>query len=358
MNTPKITLVQLTLAGYRASFVRTLRESGEVLIAAGHEHLEPSVRRGVPDEHVDVDLRTVFLLRRRLAVQIGAWSALRQSRLWVLELNPRILTTWYYVALARVTRRRVYLWGHYLGRRVGEARPRFARRLQVKMAHGVVAYTEADAAMFRSRFPRSRVFLAPNAVDRADEIPMATQGERGHFLSVGRLAPGKRVDLIIDGFGEACTSGRLPADIRLVIVGSGPSEADVRTSIEESRVHERIDLFPGTFDKALLGRLYAGAIAAVCGGYVGLNITQSLAQGVPFVYALESNHSPEVSLAKPGYNAWPFAPATAEAMADALVAVWVAVTDGTVDQSVIQRETLAVYSVENMSQGFLSVARP
>lgn len=357
MTAPTVTLVQLTLPGYRVEFVRALRESGQVVIAAGHEHLDPTITRGVPDEHIDVDLRNVFLFGRRLAFQTGVWRALRPTRFWVLELNPRIITTWVYVVLARLTRRRVYLWGHYLGRRHGETVPRLGRRLQVRLAHGVLAYTEADAARFRQWFPRSRVVVAPNAVDRADQVPPASAGPRRHFLTIGRLTPGKHVDLIVAAFAEACRSGRLPTDTRLVIVGSGPSEPDVRRAVERSSIADRIDLLPGTFDRDVLEGLYTDAIAGVCGGYVGLNITQSLVRGVPFVYPLVSNHSPEVSLARPGHNAWPFDPSTSSALADALVDAWRAVNDGVVDPAAIQSETLSVYTAEKMAEGLLGVTR-
>jgi hypothetical protein len=91
----------------------------------------------------------------------------------------------------------------------------------------------------------------------------------------------------------------------------------------------------------------------VCGGYVGLNITQSLVRGVPFVYPLVSNHSPEVSLAQPGTNSFPFEPTTYEALARSLGEAAAATEAGTIDHRAIQGRFRSVYNVERMASGFL-----
>ena len=352
-----IGLVQVTIAGYRRAFVDAVRSdpTTAVRIGCGDMHLETSVTRGIPDDCVDVRLVNRFLLGRRLVFQSGWRSVLADADTWVLELNPRIVNTWLALVLGRLRGRRTFVWGHFRGRRYGDDAPRIGRVLQIRLATGVLAYTEADADDFRQRFPRSTVVLVPNAIDRAADLPLPATGRRVHFVSIGRLAADKHVDLIVDGFAEAARTG-LGEDVRLVVVGDGPARDDVVRAVERSGVANRIDLLAGTFDTEVLQSLYDRAIAAVCGGYVGLNITQSLSRGVPFVYPLRANHSPEVSLARPGENTSAFDPSTPSAVAGALLAAERAVAEGIVDHAAVQRQTVAVYSVEAMAAGFCSIA--
>ena len=115
---------------------------------------------------------------------------------------------------------------------------------------------------------------------------------------------------------------RFAADARLTIVGDGPERDALVEQIADLGMTDAITIHPGTFDAPTIDALYARAVAAACGGYVGLNITQSLTRGVPFVYPMKANHSPEVSLAHDGVNAFAFRRNTPDSVAEALARVW------------------------------------
>ncbi|MFZ4810211.1 MAG: glycosyltransferase [Ilumatobacteraceae bacterium] len=346
---------QLAFPGYRRDFVAELRRQsgGSIRIGSGATQLEPSVTRGLEPDQVDVELFNKFFFGRRFAYQVGFLRGLLPSRVWVLELNPRIINTWLALAAARILRRRVLVWGHFRGRSLGDVGPKLGRSLQVRMANGVIAYTEEEALHFRERFPGKAVKVAPNSTDREEGIPdVRLDSSRSSFLYVGRLTGSKGVDLTLRAFAQV-VSEEHRADRRLVIVGTGPEAASLRQLAVELGVEDRVDFLGESFDGEMLNELYQGAIAAVCGGYVGLNITQSLVRGVPFVYPLVSNHSPEVSLAVPGGNAFPFDPATPDALAKVLLELDSATQNGEIQHPAIQERVRSVYNVENMASGFL-----
>jgi len=351
---PKVTLVQLTLPEYRTAFIEGLKDALPGLrVAAGISQLDPTVGLGLPGELIDVSMTNRFVLRRRLAYQSGARQALLPADVWVLELNPRVINTWLALLEARLRGRRALLWGHFVGRRNNEVGPRFARRWQVRLASGVIAYTFEDRDRFASFFPGVAAFCGPNAIERSSQIPPPGRGPRDSFLYVGRLVEAKGLETLVEAFRLAVASSFVPVTTRLVLVGDGPLRQEMLTVAERSKGDLTIEVLPGTFSSAQLNRLYDSAIAGVCAGYVGLNLTQSLSRGVPFVYPLRAPHAPEVVLADEGRNAFPFEPTDASAMSEALGEAWRCVQSGALSFEQIQRDVLERYSVECMVEGFV-----
>lgn len=109
-----------------------------------------------------------------------------------------------------------------------------------------------------------------------------TYGGRDSFvlLHVGRLAPEKGVDLILEGFALA-QQQLPPGSIQLVIAGTGPSEALLRQKAPANVT------FLGNLDRqAVLPRLYASADAFVFASLtetLGLVILEAMASGLPVI---------------------------------------------------------------------------
>jgi glycosyltransferase involved in cell wall biosynthesis len=352
-------IVQAAIPGYRALFFAELKAAvPELTIAAGESHFEPSVTTDSRAKvNIDHALRNRYLLGRRILFQHGHHKAVRGAGVVVLELNPRVLNTWLTLIEARLRNRRALLWGHHLGRSLGEVRPGFARRLQARLAKGLIAYTYEDAAAMAREYPRQQIFIAPNSTERRTDVELIDGGPRTDFLYVGRLTEPKRPRLLLDGFTRACRAALLPDSTRLVLIGDGPLRSGLLDTVAGTGLEHRIVVAPATFGSDELNRYYSTAVAGVCGGYVGLNITQSLSRGVPFVFALNANHSPEVVLANAGINAFTFEPATADQVAQAYAAAWEADQSGKVDRYEIQRSLMSAYCVELMVEGFVEALR-
>ena len=351
-----VALVQLAIGGYRTSFIEDIRAhfGDQICIAAGNEHLDESVRTAIPADQIDVQLRNVFLFGRRLVYQRGYRRALRGRQVWVLELNPRILNTWLALIEARLSGRTTVVWGHYFGRRVGETSPRLGRRLMVRCSLKVLAYTNHDAARFAKHFPKKGVFTAPNSIDRLADLPWPGDLIRTDFVYVGRLEAAKNPEALLQGFSYARTHGLLPSVARLVLVGDGVERGALEAQVALLRLGTSVLLPGGTFSTENLNRYYAHAVAGVCGGYVGLNMTQALSRGVPFIYPLIANHSPEVTLSRPLENSFPFTDSTPKGIAMSMSSAWDASAAGSVDHVAIAASARMQYSVEKMVEGFIN----
>jgi glycosyltransferase involved in cell wall biosynthesis len=97
-------------------------------------------------------------------------------------------------------------------------------------------------------FAPERIEVIPNGVNtdlfrprEATERPAALSGPAPVAISVGRLTPAKRYDLLIAAWSRV--AGRHP-DARLVILGEGPLRAELESRIRESKLQGRV-LLPG-----------------------------------------------------------------------------------------------------------------
>ncbi|MEK7426950.1 MAG: glycosyltransferase family 4 protein [Actinomycetota bacterium] len=176
------------------------------------------------------------------------------------------------------------MWGQILPAplagfgRVLEARlaPPFYRRTQV--------VTPSDATrdeLLEIGFRPARVLAVPNGVSEA----FAPGGERSPaplVVGVGRMAPVKRFDELI----RAAAVARVTvADLRLVVVGSGPMFGELVSLVAELGAEEWVT-FAGQLTHHELVALYQSAwvvaSASLAEGW-GLTLTEAAACGTPAV---------------------------------------------------------------------------
>ncbi|MGV9425110.1 glycosyltransferase [Streptomyces sp. NPDC003656] len=123
--------------------------------------------------------------------------------------------------------RALYLAGERLGRSTVAVSPTVAARL------------------IRWGIPEPRIAVVPNGIDldRFRYDPAARERTRAQlglpkqaFVvgGIGRLAPGKRFDILVQALAQ------LPPDTRLLLVGGGPEEGALRRRAEETGVAERV----------------------------------------------------------------------------------------------------------------------
>ncbi|MFI0895613.1 glycosyltransferase family 4 protein [Streptomyces sp. NPDC020983] len=151
----------------------------------------------------------------------------------------------------------------------------FYRRLDA-----LVTITEADAAVYRARMslPGLRVLAIPNSVPDTG-IPPA-DGTAKVIAAAGRLARGKRYDLLIDAFRDVAAKH---PDWTLRIYGVGPEKNAIQKLIDDSGLHGRAVLMgvvspiEGEFAKA---SIVASASDAES---FGMTLVEAMRCGVPVV---------------------------------------------------------------------------
>lgn len=105
-------------------------------------------------------------------------------------------------------------------------------------------------------------------------------GEAFTFVHVGRLAPEKHVDVLLDAFAEV-EAALPPGRVRLVIAGTGPSLPALKAKATRGVT------FLGTLDRTkVLPALYASADAFLFSSTtetLGLVILEAMASGTPVI---------------------------------------------------------------------------
>lgn len=358
MGRSKVILQLVSTASFRKPFL------DEVTAVLG-EDFEIVAGRGSYIVAVPIDLKTVatvhpvenhHLLGRRLLWQSGVVRRSLSAGTVVLTFNPRALSNWAVLLMRRVLRRRTILWGHVWSRSGERSRTNRLRRIAMRLSNGFLAYTDEEARTARNLLGVGRVWVAPNALIREAEAPLAPPGANpANFIISSRLVEDKKPHLAFDAFARALQ--RLPADSRLLVVGSGPLEEALRDHATELGLGSRVEFLGAVYDHERLADLYSTAVCSLSPGYVGLSIIQSHLFGVPMIYASGEPHAPEVTLADDGFNAFPFPADDADALAERLVES-IAQRDQILERRTeIASLTRSEHSAEAMARGFVDAVR-
>ena len=291
-----VAVVQCVLPAYRVRFFEMIEERvGQLQLIAGFSSFEQSVKTSpkAVARFGEVNAPLVFFFGRRLAWQRRVLTRLAKFDCVVLEMNPRLISTWLSLLLLRIRGARTLVWGHATSRR-GD-RVGVGRRIMFELAHGVVCYTELEAAVV-SKNTRTPVFVAPNALYSRDELPPPTfDTDRTDIVYVGRLSADKEIMVLLHAFAEAVTD--LPATTRLVLVGDGPCRDEIFDFTRKMCLESRVEILDEIFEPASLVSIYSRAVLAVSPGFAGLSATQALGFGLPIAAPRTDNHAPELNVA-------------------------------------------------------------
>lgn len=132
--------------------------------------------------------------------------------------------------------------------------------------------------------------------------------DRPLLLSVNRLSEEKRIDVLIDAIAKMRTQAHL------MIASRGPAEAELRTQVDELRLHDRVTFLGYVSDADLVGLYRLADIFGIASeaDLQSLTTMNALACGLPVV-AAKAYALPE--LVHHGENGFLFAPGDSEEMA-------------------------------------------
>ena len=314
----RFALQQTTVPAYRQPVLDELDRQlgGRLVVVCGSEGFEPSVR--LDASHPGLRLvRNRYLAGRRLLWQSGALSPLYRTESVVLELNPRILSSWVLLLVRRLRRRPSVLWGHAWSRSGAGARSEPLRHAMRRLADAIVVYTETQASELRERMPRTTILAAPNGLyPRRLAATPSGEGRPQDIVFSGRLIATKKPGLLLDAFLAA--EHQLPEATRLVLVGDGPLRDELERTTRAA-ASDRVVFRGEVTDYESLRDVYDTALCTVSPGYVGLSLIQSLWFGVPAIIARDEPHSPEIEAAQAGQNAVMVESDSVTALRDALL---------------------------------------
>lgn len=192
---------------------------------------------------------------------------------------------------------------------------RVGERFVYREAAFALAPAEPAAEVLREKGYRGPVTVVPYSIDLSLYRPRTerAQGEPLVVGYVGRLVPEKGVDTILRALG------REKEDIRALIVGSGPSEPDLRALAEKLAISRRVE-WRGYVDHRAVPQVFGEMDLLVVPSRTTPNwreqfgrvVIESLACGVP-VCSSDSGEPPTLVRAMEG--GWTFPEGDADALA-------------------------------------------
>ena len=350
----RIRFLQTCLPDYREQVFGELhlRYGRRFELVRGESYFTPDIKVSVEFKPWQIPVENVFLFGRTLLWQRGALRRMCDADIAVLELNPRVLSTWLILISRWLAGSPTLTWGHAWSRNGRDSWTNIPRLMMMRLSKGVIPYSLSQAQELRPFLAGVVIIAAPNSLTLRGHCTFASVplADVGDILYVGRLNLQKKPMLLVRGFIAALP--RLPARVRLVLVGAGVEVESVRQLVEHHHLADRVLLRGHINDPEVLRTKYARAFCAVSPGYVGLSAIQSFAHGVPLVVADHEPHAPEIEACIEGKTARFFLSDDAGDLADKLVQMWEERADWYARRSELSDWTKANYSVESMVDGF------
>jgi glycosyltransferase involved in cell wall biosynthesis len=357
-SAPVTTVVlQLAMPHYRQQFLDCVQEQMTdkdwLTFLVGDEQFGTGVTTAVNSPLIRDSGHNRYFLGRRLGWQPRVVRPAVVADIAIVELNPRLLSTWLVLLLRSILRRRTLAWGHAWPRAGQHARSDRLRRVVRNLSDGLILYTQRDRDMLLSDGYSKPICVAPNAIVRSThQRAVSPKTERCSFVWIGRLVTSKKPQLAIDAFRLAIP--QLRDSTNLLIVGDGPERDQCIASASDLADSRRIQFLGEIVDEQVLAELFGSALACVASGYIGLNATQSIGYGCPIIYPSGEPHAPEIA-ALTDSNSVLFPRDDAEALAKAMIEL--DVTQSRFDREAISRRTRETYSAEYMASNFLQAIR-
>lgn len=244
----------------------------------------------------------------------AAWH--RRYDVLVLGWNARSLVVFAALIVARWRGVRTVLWGHGYSKN----ERRWARALRIRqgrLADWVQFYDPDTAERMGSEFRRSSV--APNCLDLtalpgSKSPPAGRVGGRvaaPYLLHISRLHPENGLALMLEAMAQQGA-----AELRLVVIGSGPDEARLRALAERLALADRVEFVGAEYDEYRIAGWMAGAFAMVYPRNAGLSLLHAFAYGVPVLVSdRRDSHNPEIAHFRDGINGLSFVDGSASSLA-------------------------------------------
>jgi len=290
-------------------------------------------------------------MRRSLQSWLRAIRA-EQAEAVILFSGLRNLFILPLIVLLRALRIPVIYWGHGVRLSNTDAHRRLYTFLH-RSCNSIILYSE-DLKRYVAEKYWANVFVANNTLYLGD-LPEPPSPDRRrlilrrhgvetqqNIIFTGRMQVRKRIGELL-----AAVHVLNRPDLGVVLVGPDTER------VLPKRMPERVVHIPGLYGPELFELMMACDVYC-CPGWVGLNIVDAMACGLPFVTAAQESHAPEIMYLKNGRNGLLVPEARAHHLADGLARL---LDDAGLRQK-MAAEARDTYrreaSIERMYEGFIS----
>jgi glycosyltransferase involved in cell wall biosynthesis len=328
-----VSLIITQVSNYRVSFFNGLREAlkkEDIELHLFYGDIWPNERDRNYDSHMEWGNKVsnyFFPVGKKSYVcwQRVPQKTVKASDLVIVNQESRMLSHYPLILARKFSGKRIAYWGHASGP-INRSPDNFSekwRRLWMNRADWWFGYTQRSLdALSNVGFPKDRTTCTNNAVDNSgfeQDAEMVTPQMLEELrtncgitpssrvgLYCGSLYSGKRLDLLLDAADIIYASNK---DFRLIIVGAGPMEEEIRHALSKRPWAIAVGPKSGV-EKAAYFKL---ADLILNPGLIGLIILDAFCMGLPIITTGgNTHHSPEIAYLEQGVNGLITAPESKE----------------------------------------------
>ena len=296
----KFIIIQPLVPSYRSNFFLYLsRKIGDSFnLYAGEKSYDSTLQS---DKEIDYKkLKNFYFLKGKLIFQTGMWQEVFKDCTLIIGLNPRNISNWIILFIRRFLPYKTIVWGHAWPRKGIQSKTDIVRSLMRNLADGIITYSVTQKNELKEKGYKKPIYSAPNAIYSASEVKNFYEENPLNILYVGRFIDEKKISLLIRAFAELIFD--LPEKTRLILVGSGYLEKDLRKLVDKLEVSEKV-IFAGYITNIeKIESFYSKSLVTISPGTTGLFLNQSLMYGIPMIIARGEAHGPEIEAAIEGEN--------------------------------------------------------
>lgn len=241
-------------------------------------------------ENFKKEVKNKKFLFKPLTYQKGVIQLLKEPYTTYLILGDvHCVSTWAMLFLARVVRKKIFLWSHgWYGRE--SIMKTILKRSFFNMADGTFLYGNyARQLMIKEGCKASKLFIIYNSLSYDKQIGIRkilkpTSIYRKHFANdfynlifVGRLTIVKRLDLLLEALAVLESQSQF---FNLTLIGDGVMNEDLKTKAKQLGL-KKVWFYGATYDEKELSELIYNADLCVSPGNVGLTAIHSMSYGTP-----------------------------------------------------------------------------
>ena len=252
------------------------------------------------DRYLNVKKMDYALLKNKVTevknIHLGpfVWQSSTAQLAWrnydafIMLGEPKCLSSWVILLLARILRKRVYFWTHGWYGREGLGK-RITKKLYFGLANGIMLYGEyARQLMLKQGFAAKKLSVIHNslAYDKQIELRKGLENSSkysNHFgntypnvVFVGRLTKEKKLYQILQAQSICRKNGCL---FNVTFIGDGTEEVGLKELVRQMKSEENVWFYGPSYKEEELSQLLYDADLCVAPGNIGLTAMHAMTYG-------------------------------------------------------------------------------
>lgn len=211
----------------------------------------------------------------------------------VINGNPRYISNFFLVLLAKIIGVKVIWWGQGWSSNTNAITFK-VRALLMQMCDAVMLYTDIEKELFTSARFKEKIYALNNGLDNREIIKYSAEYDpekrSNEILFIGRLTDKSHLETLLYALEN------LDKDIVLNVIGDGPNAKKYKELSKLLGLANRVRFLGSVISEKKIASIANSSKIFVYPGNVGLSLIHAFNYGLPaIVHSATKKHMPEIS---------------------------------------------------------------